>query len=413
MICGRFAPLYAWYREMKRNRPIHSRIRFALILVFLSCFPCVSFAQSAPQAPTPSSYHPRVIVFVHGLHGNRESWRAANGAYWPDMVKTDPRFAYSDVDVAEYPSPASNGKMSSVQLAELLWNNLKQDHVWEHREVVFLAHSLGGILVEEMLLRHPADAARVKFVVSYGTPHEGSRIARIASLYDKDPLLNDLSDASDNAFLTQLEMSWRAHDSVNGIHRFCAYESEDTRPEDGLGRYLKTHARVVSYFSATYGCDVTTPPQEVHADHIHLVKPPDRTSSAYDFFRRVYRDNPILEEQIVTRQNIVGGLEAGCNQNNVNTDLQVPIALDSAFHEKVVSATASLANATDVREVRPNTPAVTRIDPDGTAHISYGFRGPSKKLMVCLGTARAAIMVDFTIDRQVPLREPQSQTRPP
>ena len=70
----------------------------------------------------------------------------------------DPRFAFSDVEVAEYPTPASNGKMSSVQLAEVLWANLQKDHVWEHREVVFLAHSLGGILVEEMLLRHPADA---------------------------------------------------------------------------------------------------------------------------------------------------------------------------------------------------------------------------------------------------------------
>jgi triacylglycerol esterase/lipase EstA (alpha/beta hydrolase family) len=133
--------------------------------------------QSVPQAPV----HPRVIVFVHGLHGSRDSWRAANGAYWPDLVQTDPRFAYSDVVVAEYPSPSSNGKMSSVQLADILYTHLRQAHVWDHREVVFIAHSLGGILVEEMLLRHPADAARVRFVVSYGTPHEGSTVARVAS----------------------------------------------------------------------------------------------------------------------------------------------------------------------------------------------------------------------------------------
>jgi pimeloyl-ACP methyl ester carboxylesterase len=101
--------------------------------------------------------------------------------------------------------------MSSVQLADILWTRLKQDHVWEHREVVFLAHSLGGILVEEMLLRHPAEAAKVKFIVSYGTPHEGSTIARIASIYDKDPLLNDLSDASDNLKLL-VEIARRARD---------------------------------------------------------------------------------------------------------------------------------------------------------------------------------------------------------
>jgi hypothetical protein len=298
--------------------------------------------------------------------------------------------------------------MSSVQLADMLWNKLNQDHVWEHREVVFLAHSLGGILVEEMLLRHPAEAAKVKFIVSYGTPHEGSTVARIASIYDKDPLLNDLSDADDNTFLTKLEESWRGHNTVNGIHRFCAYETQDTRPEDGVAHYLRAHTRVVSYFSATYGCDVTTPPQAIAADHIHMIKPADRSAAAYDFFRRVYRDNPILDDQIVTRENVVGGLVAGCDKSNVNGDLQVPIGLDSAFHERVTAATASLINTVDIRDVSPDPPIVTRVDGDGVAHVSYGFKGPKKAVVVCLETGRAALKVEFTIDRQVPVREPGS-----
>lgn len=375
------------------------KIKLALLLLLLLS-PASACLSQSPKA--------RVIVFVHGLHGDRTTWKASNGAYWPDMIRSDPRFAFSDVEVAEYPTPSSNGKMSSVQLAEILWNRLRQDHVWDHREVVFIAHSLGGILVEEMLLRHPAEAARVKFVVSYGTPHEGSPVARIASIYDKDPLLNDLSDANDNTFLTQLESSWRGNLGVNSIHRFCAYESEDTRPEEGFARYLRTHARVVGYFSATYGCDVTTPPQEIHADHLHMVKPADRNASEYDFFRRVYRDNPIVEDQVVTRDNVIAGLVAGCNQDNINPDLQVPVALDSSLHERVLSATASLINTTDVRDIQPDPPVVTKVDPDGAAHVSYGFRGPGKKLLVCLGTGRASLKVQFSINRQVPLREPQN-----
>ncbi len=379
-------------------------MKLLLVVFLLLQHRALSFAQVGISAGS----RPRVIVFVHGLHGSRESWRASNGAYWPDLVRTDPRFSYSDVDVAEYPTPASNGKMSSVKLAEILWNRLKQDHIWDHREVVFIAHSLGGILVEEMLLRHPDDAAKVRFIVSYGTPHEGSMVARIASIYDKDPLLNDLSDASDNTFLSQLERSWREHDSTNGIHRFCAYESEDTMPEDGFGRYLKTHTRVVGYFSATYGCDVTTPPQEIHADHLHIVKPLDRSASAYDFFRRVYRDNPVLEPQVVLRDNVITGLAAHCDQANVNTDLQVPIGLDSGLHERVTTATAAFVDTVDLRDGNSNLPIVTKVDPDGVAHISYGFRGPTKKLLVCLGTARASLKVEFSIQRQVPMVEPQN-----
>jgi pimeloyl-ACP methyl ester carboxylesterase len=385
-----------------RWRGIESKAILAALLFLLGAATCVS--QPAPQ----QILRARVIVFVHGLHGSRESWRASNGAYWPDLVRTDPRFAYSDVEVAEYPTPASNGRMTSVQLADVLWDRLQQDRVWDHREVVFVAHSLGGILVEEMLLRHPAGAAKVRFIVSYGTPHEGSSIARMASLYDKDPLLGELSDTNDNAFLTHLEKDWRGHDSVNGIHRFCAYETEDTAPESRFGRYLKAHARVVGYYSATYGCDVTTPPQEIRADHVNMIRPPDRQSAAYDFFYRVYRDNPVLEEQFVTRETVVPGLEADCDQINADTDFIVRTALDSSLHEKVVSAAASLVDAKDVRDVNPNPPQVTKVDADGAAHVRYGFRGPSKKLFVCLGAARASLKVEFSISQMVAAREPGS-----
>ncbi len=391
---------------MPGNHRLDLKIKLLPLLLATLFYASTALAQASPlPAVAPRA---RVIVFVHGLHGSRESWRAANGAYWPDMVRTDPRFAYSDVDVAEYPTPASHGKMSSAQLSDVLCTRLRQDHVWDHREVVFIAHSLGGILVEEMLLRHPAETAHVRFIVSYGTPHEGSSMARMASIYDSDPLLNDLSDASDNTLLTQLENNWRSRESVNSIHRFCAYESVDTTPENSFGRYLKAHARVVSYFSATYGCDVTTPPQEIQADHLHMVRPADRSSSAYDFFYRVYRANPILEPRMVTRENVIKGLGASCDQSTGNPDLQVPIALNSTMHERVVAATASLIDTSDLHNVNPNPPAVTKIDPEGVAHVQYGFSGPGKKLFICLGSARASLKVEFSIEQQVPLREPQN-----
>ena len=170
-------------------------------------------------------------------------------------------------------------------------------------------------------------------------------------------------------------------------------------------RYLRPHTRVVSYFSATYGCDVTTPPQAVRADHIHMIKPAGRNDAAYDFFRRVYRDNPITEHQTVSREATVAGLTAGCNQANTNADLQVPVALDGTLHERVLNASAFLVDMVDVRDIDPNPPVVTRIGADGVAHVRYGFKGPGKKIL-CVNTGRATLKVEFTIDRQVPIREP-------
>jgi pimeloyl-ACP methyl ester carboxylesterase len=344
---------------------------------------------------------PRVIVFVHGLHGDRDTWRASNEAYWPDMLRVDPHFSHSDVFVAEYPSPSSRGQYSTKQLAQRLWQQLKDNRVWDHREVVFIAHSLGGLITEEMLLNHPADAARVRFIVSYATPHEGSFVASFAKIYDSDPLLTDLSDSTDNSFLIDLEQHWRSTPYTERIHRFCAYEGLDTAASDGVGRYLRAHTRVVSYYSATYGCDTDTAPQKIMTDHIGIVKPASRNADAYTFFAKVYHSNPIMDVTSEVRDNKFSGLTVACNRVNSNTDLQIPIALNISLHEEVVGAEAELMNQDKIRDVMP--PVVTKVDPNGIAHVSYSFHGDGRGLGVFgCPTGHADVVVHFHVRSEVP-----------
>ncbi len=346
---------------------------------------------------------PRVIVFVHGLHGDRETWRAANNAYWPQLIQTDPHLQKSDVVVAEYPTPSMHGQLSTVQLAQILYQGLKQQRVWEHREIVFITHSLGGIVTEEMLLRHPADAAHVPFMVSYATPHQGSFVANLAKIYDGDPLLTDLRESNDNGFLMDLEQKWRSTQSVTRIHRFCAFETLDTAAGEGVGRYLRAHIRVVNYYSATYGCDVDTPPQKIAADHIDIVKPASRSADAYTFFARVYRSNPVIDITETIRDNKISGLLVDCNRSNAADDLQVPILLDYSLHEQVLSAEAELVDTYKIRDISP--PVVKKIDPVGIAHISYAFKGQGRGLLLGCPAGRASILVHFKIRSELPINE--------
>ncbi len=365
-----------------------------LYLVFLALVPVV-------RADT---LKPRVIVFVHGLHGGPDTWRAANGAYWPQLIQTDPHFRSSDVVVAEYPTPSSHGQYSTVQLSEVLYQNLQRQHVWDHREVVFIAHSLGGLLTEEMLLNHPADAARVPFIVSYSTPHEGSFVASLAKIYDSDPLLTDLSDSNDNGFLIDLEQKWRGTLTAARIHRYCAFESLDTNAGAGIGRYLRAHSRVVSYYSATYGCDVDTPPQKIVADHIGIVKPANRSADAYTFFARVYRNNPVLDTVDSIRDQKVAGLTVDCNRTNSADDLLVSVSLDPLLHEQLLSADAEFVDTEKIRPQAP--PLVKKIDPIGIAHIAYSFKGQGRTLLlVGCPVGHASILVHFHIRGQVPINE--------
>ena len=372
----------------------------AVLWVFaLSCF----VASSGCLSARADGLKPRVIVFVHGIHGSRDTWRAPNGAYWPQLLQADPHFQKSDVVVAEYPTPSMRGKLSSVQLAQILYQKLQSQGVWSHSEIVFIAHSLGGILTEEMLLNHPADAARVPFIVSYATPHEGSFVANIAKIYDSDPLLTDLRDSNDNSFLMDLEQQWRSTQVVSRIHRYCAYETLDTSAGAGVGKYLGAHTRVVTYYSATYGCDVNTPAQRIVADHISIVRPADRLADAYTFFAKIYRNNPVIDVVQTVRDNKVSGLNVNCNRINSADDLQVPIVLDPALHEQLLSAVAEFVDADRVRDADP--PTVTKIDPGGIAHISYSFKGKGRELLIGCPSGHASIVVHFTIRSEVPVLE--------
>jgi triacylglycerol esterase/lipase EstA (alpha/beta hydrolase family) len=374
----------------------------AIALVGAFILGCVA-AGSGSLPARADDLKPRVIVFVHGIHGDRNTWRASNGAYWPQLIQTDPHFQKSDVVVAEYPTPSMRGKLSSGQLSELLWQKLRQQHVWDHREVVIIAHSLGGILTEEMLLNHPDDAARVRFIVAYSTPHEGSFVANIAKIYDSDPLLTDLRASNDNNFLIDLEQRWRSAESVSKIHRYCAYETLDTAAGAGMGKYLGARTRVVSFYSATYGCDTDTPPQKIAANHIDIARPANRSADAYTFFARVYHNNPIIDVVQSVRDKKSPGLNVDCNRTNSADDFEVPITLDPSMHEQLLSATAELVDQDKVRDVSP--PVIKKIDPNGIAHISYSFKGRGRELLLGCPAGHASVLVHFTIRSEVPVLE--------
>ncbi len=254
------------------------KIKLVAVVLFLLLHASTSFSLAVPQ---PDPMQPAIgqgsLCLCTACTATARPGGATNGAYWPDLIRTDPRFAYSDVDVAEYPTPES--KRQDVQRPARRHPSIPASSRTTSGSIARSSSSptvWGGILVEEMLLRHPAEAARVKFIVSYGTPHEGSSLARIASIYDKDPLLNDLSDASDNNFLTQLEDNWRGHDLRQRASIASAPTKAWTRCRKTASAAISRPMRVWSATSARPMAAMSPPPpQEIHADHVSMVRPLD------------------------------------------------------------------------------------------------------------------------------------------
>eukprot|EP00095_Tigriopus_kingsejongensis_P002615 snap_masked-scaffold1452_size40707-processed-gene-0.5 protein:Tk02615 transcript:snap_masked-scaffold1452_size40707-processed-gene-0.5-mRNA-1 annotation:"protein serac1" len=155
------------------------------------------------------------IVFIHGLLGGVfYSWRqldAQNERGWgtPDLISSEdysycwPRdwlSVFGDnirvlgVDFDTYLSqwgntcPSESFKSSLSERSLDIFEKLKSSGVGR-RPVIFVGHSMGGLMVKKMLThaqQSPLEedrqfALQTKGIVFYGTPHAGSRIAKLNS----------------------------------------------------------------------------------------------------------------------------------------------------------------------------------------------------------------------------------------
>jgi hypothetical protein len=246
-------------------------------------------ALSHYERPTNGEpYKDRVIVFVHGIYGDaKDTWTAPNGAYWPKLLLTDDAFNDSDVYVAGYDSPYWGNTTTFEEIVTNLQTRLTADGVWKHREVVFVCHSMGGLLVRRLLIQrllvesYKRDyAKKVPFIYFFATPETGVDLAKLASAFSSDPLLKILFPGGrTNDYLLNLEQEWR--EGHFSIHQYCAYEK---LPYGRLGV-------IVPWDSATRNC--TEPAEGIEADHVAIVKPKDKKDTPYAALRSATLSNPI------------------------------------------------------------------------------------------------------------------------
>ncbi|KAL2056045.1 hypothetical protein ABVK25_003687 [Lepraria finkii] len=142
------------------------------------------------------------IVFIHGLTGGRESTWTAKGAAtcWPELLLPNDLpeariiiYGY-DADVVNFWSMASqntvgdHGQKFVTSLA-----NLRDSTDTSTRPLVFVAHSMGGIVCQDALLKSRGSAdqhtqrilQQTQGIVFMGTPHCGSGLAEWAVVGSK------------------------------------------------------------------------------------------------------------------------------------------------------------------------------------------------------------------------------------
>ncbi len=222
--------------------------------------------------PQHSPHSDVALVFVHGIFGDTlGTWaNSSNGKHFYDLVAADPRLG-PRVDIFAFGFPSTMLKQGSFTIEEAanrLANDLQYYGVLTYPRIVFVAHSMGGLVTLQTLLTHRELLPQVPLLVFLATPQEGAQITRIARQLLDNPALDEMLPADHNSYLQVINDQWRSIPNDQLPHIACAFEK---LPIAGI--------MIVPWSSATRFCDGSA--TAVLADHIDIVKPPDTNSDSY------------------------------------------------------------------------------------------------------------------------------------
>jgi pimeloyl-ACP methyl ester carboxylesterase len=326
----------------------------------------------------------RVTVFVHGVYGSAmTTWNCSQGkGSWPELMAADDTFKNSDIYVVDYPSPKIGNMMSVDEEVSNIMNRLTDAKVFDHSEVVFLVHSLGGLVTQRLLLTHRDLIPKVKFIYFFSTPDEGAQIAKVGHLFNDDPVLKQMFHGDDNTFIEGIETDW-----INAkldMPRYCAFERVKT---DGV--------LVVDRLSATRLCNQA--PVALYANHNTIVEPCDTNDGSYIAFRNAYRDNLPRRSALELRE-WKSPQNVDCNRTNSSPAMVASVTLDPAKREVVEGPVAvRLEGADNIKDSH-----ITLVSQTGnTATINYGFNGLDKGVLGCPGGGHATVVAVFAVRQQI------------
>ena len=146
------------------------------------------------------------------------------------------------------------------EAANRLHLQLKTQGVLDYPAIVFIAHSMGGLVVMRELLTNRDILPKVPVVVFYSTPMEGALIAALGEV------LTQLRPGPDDTGGRERAVAVAQRRLAVGSRRRSAARALHLRKDSGGGR-----ATIVPWSSATRFCEGAPP--AIEASHVTIVKP--------------------------------------------------------------------------------------------------------------------------------------------
>jgi pimeloyl-ACP methyl ester carboxylesterase len=224
----------------------------------------------ADKPPDLVSHHDHgakaAVVFIHGFSGNSE----ATWGQFPGLLAAEPRLREWDIFSLGYYTNLRldipgiwRAKPDLQRLAVLLSTMAAYGALGKRDILAFIAHSMGGLVVQKALVRDAALADRVSHVVLFGTPSAGLEKAQLGRLLNRQ--VRDM--AAGGPFIAGLRKEW----------------TETFSPPAGWAapfRFLAVAGDRDDFVAAESSIEPFPSDQQavVYGDHLEIVKPRDASA---------------------------------------------------------------------------------------------------------------------------------------
>lgn len=106
------------------------------------------------KAPTNGT----AVVFVHGILSSGETcWTHENGAYWPRLLAEEASLGDFGIYVFTYQTGVFSGSYSIGDAVDALKEHMRLDGVLDNHQLIFVCHSMGGIVVRKFVVERAID----------------------------------------------------------------------------------------------------------------------------------------------------------------------------------------------------------------------------------------------------------------
>jgi hypothetical protein len=243
------------------------------------------------------SEHGATLVFVHGALSSGEAcWQNANGTYWPTLLEDEPTLEKVGIYVVTYRTNIFSGTYRLGDVVDALKEQMRVDRVLDCRTLVFVAHSLGGLVVRKLLVERVTDFRDKHVSVGLflvASPFLGSRYANMLQPLARflgHSQADALRFSQNNAWLMDLDIEFTHLKEAKSIRLAGIELVEDIFI--ALPGLIRT--QVVEPFSGAkyFGEPLKVP----GSDHFSIAKPDSPQAIQHQLLLRFIAEMPAHEE---------------------------------------------------------------------------------------------------------------------